>query len=143
MEEKKQRRKRIMRTEDPPVQVMRPKVQTLEDDMAEVDQKIVALEKAREELQAAHDRILSAQIARDEQRAIERRCFWPKSQPLPDAFVKVKRDPVPCPKCRRIRMDDSGYATVCTTSGDTVAWFRCKSCGHRFKLPVKETHYKL
>lgn len=135
--QRQRKQRRIMRTEDPPIQVMRPKVQTLEDDLAEVEGKIAALKKTKEDLQAAHDRILAAQYAQDEQRAIARRCYWPKGKPLPDSFVKVRRDPVPCPKCRRIRLDDGSQATACMSSGDIVAWFRCKSCGHRFKMSVE------
>jgi len=137
MEQAKRKRRRILRTDDPPIEVPRPKIQTLEQDMEEVDKSLASLQKTRAELQARHDRILAAQYAQDEARAIERRCYWPKGKPLPDSFIKVKRDPVPCPRCRRIRLDDSSQATACTSSGEAVAWFRCKSCGHRFKMSVR------
>jgi len=64
--------------------------------------------------------------------------YWPASQPLPTAWPKVRRQRPPCPKCRRILLEDGGQAVVVTTSGHEVAFFRCKACGKRWQLPVKE-----
>jgi hypothetical protein len=62
---------------------------------------------------------------------------WPTDDPLPDVFVKVRRKLQPCPACRRVRMDDLGQAAVCTHSGMDVVFFRCRLCGHRWKLAVQ------
>ena len=63
--------------------------------------------------------------------------FWPKKKKLPGFKLKVERRPMPCPKCRRIRLDDLSQAAVCTSSGAALVWFRCKACGHKWCLPVK------
>jgi len=63
---------------------------------------------------------------------------WPKDKPLPTHKVTHRREPMPCPKCRRIRLDDGGQATVATTTEKLIAWFRCRACGHRFCMPIKE-----
>lgn len=64
--------------------------------------------------------------------------FWPKDRPLPDVWVKPRRRTLPCHKCRRYAMPDGGQAVVCTHSWQEVAFFRCRVCGHRFQLPIKE-----
>lgn len=68
---------------------------------------------------------------------IRDRRFWPEDDPLPDHYVKLRARRNPCPKCRRLLLDDGGQATCCTSSarGDR-SYFRCKSCGHRWSLPV-------
>jgi hypothetical protein len=63
------------------------------------------------------------------------RFVWPDDKPLPQ--YHQKREPMPCPACRRVRLDDLGQATVCNHSGGEVAWYRCKSCGHRWQMPVR------
>lgn len=73
-----------------------------------------------------------------EERKPNPRLFWPKSKPLPGPLLKVSRGPRPCPSCRRLRLDDLSQAVVCTSSARDVAWFRCKACGHRFPVTVKE-----
>ena len=44
---------------------------------------------------------------------------------------------MPCPNCRRVRLDNLGQAVICTHAGDTLAFFRCKACDHRFQMPVR------
>lgn len=63
--------------------------------------------------------------------------LYPPDKPLPDCVVKVPRTIQPCRKCRRVRCDDGGRAVVCTRSGATVAYFRCRVCGHHFSLPLE------
>ena len=64
---------------------------------------------------------------------------WPKDRELPQYHVKSRRvQPCRSPTCRRLLLDNGGQAVVCTSSGHEIAWFRCRACGHRFCLPVKE-----
>lgn len=63
--------------------------------------------------------------------------FWPKDQPTPNSYIKARRQPIPCPRCLRLLLDDGGQAISCTSSGRDVAFFRCRACGHRWKLAVK------
>jgi len=65
------------------------------------------------------------------------RFHWPANKPFPEFYVKLRREPVPCPRCRRVRLYDLSQAAVCTSSGKT-AWFRCRQCGYRWEMPVKE-----
>lgn len=65
------------------------------------------------------------------------RRFWPEDTPMPETWVKVRRA-LPCRKCRRVLLDDNGQAVVCISSANQLAWFRCRACGHRFKLPVQD-----
>lgn len=66
--------------------------------------------------------------------------FWPADKPLPAYLLKVRRLQQPCPNCLRVLMPDSGQAVVCTHSGreGEGAWFRCKSCNHKWSLPVRD-----
>lgn len=66
------------------------------------------------------------------------RYFWPKDKPLPKEYAKAPRQIVPCPKCRRIFLDNMGQAVACKSSGADVAYFQCKACDHSFKLAVRE-----
>ena len=66
------------------------------------------------------------------------RYHWPVGVPIPDVYLKVRRQPPPCPECRRVRTDEGGQSSVCQSSGSDVAWFRCKCCGHSWPLPVRE-----
>ena len=65
------------------------------------------------------------------------RHFWPKNEPLPTHWVKPLRRQTPCPKCRRVLTDTLDQAARCQSSGDTLAWFKCIACGHRWCLPVR------
>ena len=80
---------------------------------------------------------LSERAAMSAPPAPDRR-FWPAGVPLPTEYRKARRNTLPCPKCRRVLLDDGGQAVVCTSSGSGVAFFRCKACGERWKLGVKE-----
>ena len=64
--------------------------------------------------------------------------FWPKGTAMPTVYLKMRRQPPPCPNCRRVRTDVGGQAAVCKSSGADVAWFRCKCCGHCWPLAVRE-----
>jgi len=68
---------------------------------------------------------------------LEDRRYWPRGKRMPRVIKKRRRELVPCPNCRRVLLDDMGQAVVCTSSGDDVAWFRCRACEHRFKLGVE------
>jgi len=61
---------------------------------------------------------------------------WPEGQPLPGFYLKPQ--PVPCSRCRRLRLDDGAQAVILLSiSCQEVAYLRCKACGHRFALPVR------
>jgi len=63
--------------------------------------------------------------------------FWPKGVPFPDSVVKLRPRFIPCPHCRRVRLDNGGQAVAVTSSGPDIVWFRCRACDTRFKLAVK------
>jgi molybdenum cofactor biosynthesis enzyme MoaA len=65
--------------------------------------------------------------------------FWPADKPVPTAYIKPRRQPPPCPKCRRTQLANGGQAAACTSSGKDVAFFQCRGCGHRWKLAVRES----
>lgn len=58
--------------------------------------------------------------------------YWPDGMPLPAA---VHARCLPCPACRRVLTDARGRAAVCTGTTATLAYYRCRVCGHRWKLP--------
>lgn len=64
--------------------------------------------------------------------------YWPEDKPLPKEIVQ--QGVLPCPECRRTRLDDLSQAVVCTSAPpkQKVKYFRCKDCGHQWKLPVKK-----
>lgn len=64
--------------------------------------------------------------------------FWPAGQDMPTRWIKLSRRRLPCPKCRRLFLDDGGQAVGCLSSGGEVAYFRCRACDHTFALPVVE-----
>lgn len=64
--------------------------------------------------------------------------FWPTGAKLPQEWIKVRQRALPCPNCRRIALRDGSQAVVCVHSGGSLAYFRCRNCGHRWKLPVRE-----
>ena len=61
---------------------------------------------------------------------------WPKGEPLPTHYQKPK--PIPCRKCRAVRLDTLSRAVAMTSTKKSVAYFRCRLCGHRFSMAVKE-----
>lgn len=66
--------------------------------------------------------------------------FWPENEALPSSY-KVRKPAVPCENCRRLCMPDASQA-VCLVNTDQkegVAWFKCRSCKHRFKLGLDQT----
>jgi DNA-directed RNA polymerase subunit M/transcription elongation factor TFIIS len=70
----------------------------------------------------------------DESHRADRR-YWPVGDPLPAYYQR--RQILPCPKCRRIRMSSGGQATVATGLTETVAYLRCRACKHTWKLAVQ------
>jgi len=61
----------------------------------------------------------------------EDRRFWPEDKPFPKV-LHVRQNP--CPKCRRIYLDDGGQNSVTTSTRGVISFHRCKSCGHRWKM---------
>ena len=133
--------------QEPPVAVQEVPIRTPEDEpgsiLLPIDAAIAAKLRAEADLVEYNAKAASARVDRDFHRSeIERlsrppdrdRRFWPADKPLPDFYIKQA---VPCPKCRRIRSDDGGRATICTSSGAAVAFFRCRCCEHRWKMAVK------
>jgi hypothetical protein len=66
------------------------------------------------------------------------RRFWPAGEPLPARYVRVQRQTLPCPECRRVLLDTGSQAVAVTSAPKSVTWFRCRACGHRWKLPNAE-----
>jgi hypothetical protein len=77
-------------------------------------------------------------IEHDEPELEERdRRYWPIGKALPMTYRKIRREPPPCPKCRRIRTDAGGQSAACISSGKDRAVFRCNLCNHRWQLGVE------
>jgi len=70
------------------------------------------------------------------QERTEDKRFYPADKPLPTSIKTTKRYN-PCPNCRRVLMDDLGQACIVTSSPKGIAFLRCKSCGHRWKMARK------
>ena len=73
-------------------------------------------------------------------RTLEDGVLWPQDVPMPNEWHKPRRRALPCPNCRRVLTDEKGQAVICMSSGGNgaSAWFRCRCCGHRWPLPVRE-----
>ena len=70
---------------------------------------------------------------RARRKGIDPACLWPRGKALPTVY---RRHAVPCPKCRRVLLDNRSQAVVVCTTGGGLAYLRCRACGHRFKLRV-------
>lgn len=70
----------------------------------------------------------------DESHRADRR-YWPSGEPLPAYYQR--RQILPCPKCRRVRLASGGQAVVAIVTKDTIAYLRCRSCKHTWKLAIK------
>jgi hypothetical protein len=62
--------------------------------------------------------------------------FWPAGKPLPTVWIRRQR--LPCPACRLTELASGSQAVACCSSGPAFAHFRCRACGHRWKLAVRE-----
>ena len=69
--------------------------------------------------------------------ATDPRFTWPKETPMPE--YHIRRVPMPCPKCRRVLLDNSSQATICRSIFDDFAYYQCRNCKHSWKMPVKES----
>lgn len=58
--------------------------------------------------------------------------FWPEGKPLPWRDGKGKE--IPCPECRRVRMDDLGLACARIMTFEGIVILRCKCCGTKFEI---------
>jgi hypothetical protein len=56
------------------------------------------------------------------------------SKPMPEVFVRPR--PVPCQRCRLIRLPDRGQAVMVTGTWEGFVYLECKGCQHRFKMRV-------
>lgn len=43
-----------------------------------------------------------------------------------------------CPKCGKTQIATGSRAVVCMSSGNDIAYFRCRDCEHRWKVSVKK-----
>lgn len=65
----------------------------------------------------------------------DERITVPADQELDLRFLR--RRPVPCPRCRRIRLDDGlSQACIIRTTFGTVAYMLCRGCENTFKVPI-------
>lgn len=63
--------------------------------------------------------------------------FYQDGGELPKFY---ERKPLqPCPKCRRIRTDMASQCARCTSVHESIAYFYCAVCGHRWELPIRES----
>lgn len=63
--------------------------------------------------------------------------FFPSEMKMPTHHAK--REIMPCPNCRRLRMDDMNQATACRSMQGDVAFYHCRACRHRWKMPIRQT----
>ena len=63
-----------------------------------------------------------------------KRNFWSKDLEFPKEYLPSKRL-YPCPKCRRIHLDNGGQNSILQKRMPEAAIFYCKSCGHKWILP--------
>ena len=61
---------------------------------------------------------------------------WPEGKPTPTRYYR--RDVYPCEECRRVYSDTLTQAVLTEQIRDGTAYLRCRCCGHRFALPVRE-----
>lgn len=62
--------------------------------------------------------------------------LWPEKEPMPTYYRKPRA--LPCPSCRRVRLDCGGQACVTQRVGVGLAYLRCRQCSHRWSLPVED-----
>jgi len=79
-----------------------------------------------------HDPLIESQGV-----GLSERLFWPKGKAMPSTVKKMASQLIPCPECERVLLDDGGRSSVCTSGPEDVNYYRCKCCGHRWKLPVE------
>lgn len=60
---------------------------------------------------------------------------WPPGKPLPQSYLRQTQ---PCPRCRRLLLDNGRQAVVLVTTEDRLAHLRCRECGYRWKLMIEE-----
>ena len=106
----------------------------LPEDRRDQVMRAVVDEAALAKLKADAEREEAARVKQARDLAAKR--FWPQRRSLPR--VHIKRAAMPCHKCRRVLMDNLSQACVVATITTTVAYYRCRGCGHRFKLPIEE-----
>jgi len=132
-----------MRVQEPPVRVQDVRLRThgsgdaIEDLRAQVEAKRQESELSGEEADALAEELaaLEAEEAEDALRErIDASRLWPEGDTLPTTYQP--RPKLPCPHCRRVLMDNGGQAVVAASVGQETAFLRCKSCGHRWQLPV-------
>ncbi len=115
---------------------------TAEDPVTEADRLRAEIAEREAELVAVGKRLAELENEDDacrresEAERLHAKRHWPRDRPMPEHYVK--RAPLPCPKCRRVLLDHGGQAVVCQSGGSEVVQLRCKSCGHRWLMPVKE-----
>lgn len=63
--------------------------------------------------------------------------YLPEGEALPRYYEK--KPPVPCPRCRALKIQSgNANASHFRTIIKGEAYFRCRACGKKFSLPVKE-----
>jgi DNA-directed RNA polymerase subunit RPC12/RpoP len=99
------------------------------------------IEDARREARGIRERVpaISTRAADDSQGVTPEThpaYFWDEARdgPRPQAFER--RRIYPCPHCGRKLANDAGQALATYAKNDVVAYFRCRACGERSKLPI-------
>ena len=100
--------------------------------------RLMGFAKVRGILDSVENEVASESVAASAPRE-HRSKLWPAGKPLPGVYRKPSREVLPCPRCLRVLLDNNGQAVGCVSSGSTLAFFRCKACGHTWKLPVRES----
>ena len=65
---------------------------------------------------------------------------WPEDAPLPTAYLKPR--PMPCPQCKTVLLKTGARCCYVTSTpvpdaeGVSWAFFMCRECHNRWKVPV-------
>lgn len=68
------------------------------------------------------------------------RVYWPQGEEIPHTIIKAKYQTIPCPECRRVILGNGSRSARCmsTRREESIAYYMCVFCGHRWKLTIKE-----
>lgn len=86
---------------------------------------------------AAEVTVQEPRVATQQVQVVTAGRFWPPGKVLPTHYRRPSD--VPCPRCRRTRLDDGSKAVICkstSTVGDVV-YLTSRCCRAEFKLPTE------
>ena len=137
-----------IQTQEPPIQAQDISV---EDRGRELDRLLDEIHKEEKTMETSAARVKdlrrkadAAETAlADASRAerLKNRVYWPEGLAMPEFYPK--RQPMPCPKCRRVLLDNFCQAVTCVSSGIETVSLKCHSCGNTWQMPVGKPGKKI